>query len=118
MDDGFGHSFAPLHAKEAGAVAKGYWVISVRILDEARYFAYLEIATDAIDRLGGDMIIRSSDGIVGAGSPKPRIVVVAFPSVAAATEAFRDVAQQAAMLMFDKIAEYDLMIVEGHREDH
>lgn len=117
MDDGFGHSFTPQLAADTGTVVKGYWVISVRILDEARYFAYLEMASDAIDRLGGDMMIRSSDGIVGAGSPKPRIVVVAFPSMAAATEAFRSVAQHAAMLMFDGIAEYDITIVEGYRDD-
>jgi uncharacterized protein (DUF1330 family) len=116
MNDDFGHSFPPPRATAAERQNKGYWVISVRILDAARYNAYLEMATDAIDRLGGEIIIRSSEGIVGAGAPKPRIVVVAFPSMAAATEAFHDVAQQAAMLMFDKIADYDLMIVEGHHD--
>jgi uncharacterized protein (DUF1330 family) len=113
MDDNFGHSFARPHQAAAVGGVKGYWVISVRVIDQARYAAYLEMATDTIDRLGGDMIIRSSDGIVGAGDPKPRIVVVAFPSLAAAREAFESVAQQAAMLMFEGIADYDLTIVEG-----
>jgi uncharacterized protein (DUF1330 family) len=113
MNDEFGHSFARSVETINGVVTKGYWVISVRVLDQARYFAYLEMASDAIDRLGGDMIIRSSDGIVGAGNPKPRIVVVAFPSLAIAIEAFDSVSQQAAMLMFEGVAEYDLTIVEG-----
>ncbi len=117
LDDEFGHSFAQSTPVAADAAVKGYWVIAVRILNEARYFAYLEMASDAIDRLGGRMIIRSTDGIVGAGTPKPRIVVVEFASLAEATEAFRDVAQQAAMLMFDGIAEYDITIVEGYRDD-
>jgi uncharacterized protein (DUF1330 family) len=113
MNDEFGHSFAQLQPVANAASVKGYWVISVRVLDPARYAAYLEVAGDTIDRLGGDMIIRSSDGIIAAGDPKPRIVVVAFPSLAAAVEAFESVAQRATMLMFEGIAEYDLTIVEG-----
>jgi uncharacterized protein (DUF1330 family) len=113
MHDEFGHSFAQPRPVGGQGPGKGYWVISVRVLDQARYDAYLELATDTIDRLGGDLIIRSADGIVAAGNPKPRIVVVAFPSLATAREAFESVAQQAAMLMFEGIAEYDLTIVEG-----
>ena len=117
IDDDFGHSFARRAPVASDAPVKGYWVISVRILDEPRYFAYLEMASDAIDRLGGRMIIRSADGIVGAGTPKPRIVVVEFPSLHDATAAFRNVAQQAARLMFDGVAEYDITIVAGYLDD-
>jgi uncharacterized protein (DUF1330 family) len=113
MNDEFGHSFARPVEVARSVLTKGYWVISVRVLDQARYDAYLEAATDTIDRLGGDLIIRSSDGIVGAGTPKPRIVVVAFPSLATAIQAFESVSQRAAMLLFEGIAEYDLTIVEG-----
>lgn len=93
---------------------KGYWIISVRIIDEARYFAYLEIATDAIDRLGGRLVIRSPEVIVGAGAPKPRLVVVEFLSLADAQEAFNSIEMQAAMQMYDGIADLDLVIVEGY----
>ena len=113
MVDDFGHSYVPQIPLKRVGPKRGYWVISVRILDEARYFAYLDMATDAIDRLGGRMVIRSADVIVGAGTPKPRLVVVEFMSLAEAQEAFQDIAQQAAMLMFEGIAEYDLAIVEG-----
>jgi uncharacterized protein (DUF1330 family) len=114
MDDEFGHSFATANAVVRAGPAKGYWVISARVIDEARYIAYLEMATDAIDRLGGRMVIRSPNVCVGAGHPKPRLVVVEFMSVAEAQAAFQDVAQQAAMLMFDGIADYDVAIVEGY----
>ena len=114
MEEEFGHSFAVSRRPVRAGPKKGYWVISVRIIDEPRYFAYLEIATDAIDRLGGRMVIRSPNIIVGAGLPKPRLVVVEFMSLTEAKEAFRSIAQQAAMLMFDGIAEYDLAIVEGY----
>lgn len=117
LDGEFGHSFAQPSSRATNTSLKGYWVISVRILDEPRYFAYLEMASDAIDRLGGRMIIRSTDGYVGAGTPKPRIIVVEFPSLANADDAFGTVAQQAAMLMFEGIAEYDVTIVEGYRDD-
>ena len=114
MDEEFGHSYVASEPFRRDGPRRGYWVISVRILDEARYFTYLEAATDAIDRLGGRMVIRSPMVIVGAGTPKPRLVVVEFASLAEAEAAFEDIAQQAAMLLFDGIAEYDLAIVEGY----
>ena len=114
MEEEFGHSFVTPKPLTSNGPKRGYWVISVRILDQARYFTYLEIATDAIDRLGGHIIIRSPEVIVGAGSPKPRLVVVEFATFAEAQEAFQDIAQQAAMLIFDGIAEYDVAIVEGY----
>jgi len=113
MDNDYGHSFARPCPPAADCVPKGYWIISVRVLDKMRYDQYLDVAIDAIDRAGGDMIIRSDTGTIGAGSPKPRIVVVEFASLAAATDAFKSLAQQAAMLMYDQVADYDLLVVEG-----
>jgi len=113
MDEEFGHSFVPSQVFVRAGPKKGYWVISVRILDKARYFTYLEMAVDAIDQLGGRLVIRSPEVIVGSGSPKPRLVVVEFMSLTEALTAFQDIAQKAAMLMFEGIAEYDVAIVEG-----
>ncbi len=114
MEEEFGHSFVQSRPFKRDGPKRGYWVISVRVLDQARYFAYLEMAVDAIDRLGGRMVIRSAEVIVGAGAPKPRLVVVEFATLAEAEAAFQDIAQQAAMLMFEGIADYDLAIVEGY----
>jgi uncharacterized protein (DUF1330 family) len=114
MEDEFAHSYVSSEPYRRVGPKRGYWVISVRVLDEARYFTYLEAATDSIDWLGGRMVIRSPAVLVGAGKPKPRLVVVEFGSLADAQVAFQDIAQQAAMLLFDGIAEYDLAIVEGY----
>lgn len=114
MDEEFGHSFAKSQAIVREGPPKGYWVISVSVIDETRYFAYLEVASDAIDRLGGRMVVRSPKVIVGTGSPKPRLVIVEFMSVVDALAAFTDIAQQSAMLMYEGIADYDLAIVEGY----
>ncbi|WP_309663607.1 DUF1330 domain-containing protein [Tabrizicola sp.] len=114
MEEEFQPSFTKSKAFVREGPAKGYWVISVRIIDDGRYFTYLELASDAIDRLGGRIVIRSPKVIVGSGSPKPRLVVVEFMSLADAQAAFVDIAQQSAMLMYDGIAEYDLAIVEGY----
>jgi len=72
------------------------------------------MATEVIDQLGGQIIIRSPEVFVGAGSPKPRLVVVQFATLADAHAAFQDIAQQAAMLTFEGVADYDLAIVEGY----
>lgn len=113
MYEEFGHCYVQQIPVSRQGPQRGYWVISVRVLDQARYFTYLEMAIDAIDRLGGRMVIRSTDVIIGAGAPKPRLVVVEFMSLAVAEAALKNIAQQAAMLMFDGIAEYDLAVVEG-----
>ncbi|TAG11767.1 MAG: DUF1330 domain-containing protein [Rhodobacterales bacterium] len=114
MEDEFGQSFVNSPPFHRDGPKRGYWVISIRILDEARYFTYLEAAIDAIDSLGGRMVIRSPEVIVGVGTPKPRLVVVEFGSLADAQKAFEDIAQQTAMLLYEGIAEYDLAIVEGY----
>ena len=78
--DEYGHSFVQAKPFVREGPARGYWVISARVIDQARYFTYLEVAVDAIDRLGGRMVIRSAEVIVAAGAPKPRLVVVEFAS--------------------------------------
>lgn len=114
MDEEFGHSFAKLKAIVREGPPKGYWVISVSVFDEARYFAFLEVASDAIDRLGGRMVVRCPKVFVGTGSPKPRLIIVEFMSLADAQAAFTDISQQSAMLLYEGIADYDLAIVEGY----
>lgn len=113
MNDVNKHSFTRTDPNPKGVVAPGYWIINVRIHDLLRYERYLEMAIDAIDSGGGDLIIRTSDGFVAAGNPKPRLVVVKFSSYAVAMDAFASVSQQAALLVYDQIADYDVMIVEG-----
>lgn len=114
MEKEFVRGYVQSEAFERAGPKCGYWVISIRVLDPTRYFIYLEMAIDAIDRLGGRMVIRSPEVFVGAGTPKPRLVVVEFPTLEDALEAFKDVAQQTAMLMYDGVAEYALSIAEGY----
>lgn len=112
--DEYGHSFAPPHGSQDRGPLRGYWIISARVLDMQRYTAYLEVAVDVVDRLGGRMIIRTPQVFVAAGSPKPRLVVVQFADLADARSAFDDLSQQAAMLLYEGVAEYDVSIVEGY----
>jgi len=114
MEEEFGHCFVKPTVRKREGPARGYWVISVRIIDAVKYFLYLEMAVDAIDRLGGRMVIRCPDVTVGTGTPKPRLIVVEFPSLEQAKAAFGDVAQQAAMMVYEGTAEYDVAIVEGY----
>jgi uncharacterized protein (DUF1330 family) len=112
--DEYGHSFAPPHVFQDRGPLRGYWIISARVLDMQRYNAYLEVAVHVIDGLGGRMIIRTPQVFVAAGSPKPRLVVVQFANLADARAAFDDISQQAAMLLYEGVAEYDVSIVEGY----
>ncbi len=91
---------------------KGYWVALVDIKDPLRYGQAIEMGMDAMDRVGGRVIVRGT-GEVRVGSPKTRVVIVEFESLAEARARFEEPSYQAARDVFADIAEYDLLIVEG-----
>jgi uncharacterized protein (DUF1330 family) len=91
---------------------KGYWVALVRVKDPTRYSQYLAAGLEAMERTGGRIIVRGA-GEVRAGSPKERVVIVEFESLEEARERFEDPTYQAARDLYQDIADYDFLIVEG-----
>ena len=93
---------------------KGYWISAYRsISNPDAVAAYAKLAGPAIAAGGGRFLARGTAAQVYEAGIKERIVVVEFPSVAAAVATHDGPAYQAALKVFNKAGERDLRIVEG-----
>lgn len=95
-------------------MAKAYWVVCYRkVLDPAKVDAYRKLAGDAIESAGGRFIVRGSPATTYEAGLAERVVIVEFPSVAAATAAHDSPAYREALKALDGGAERDMRVVEG-----
>jgi uncharacterized protein (DUF1330 family) len=95
-------------------MAKGYWISAYRsISNPDAVAAYAKLAGPAIAAGGGKFLARGLAAHAYEAGIKERIVVVEFPSVAAAVATHDGPAYQAALKVFNNAGERDLRIVEG-----
>lgn len=93
---------------------KGYWVSAYRsVSNPDGVAAYAKLAGPAIQAGGGKFLARGNPAQAYEAGQKERIVIIEFPSVAAAQACHDGEAYQAALKVFGKSAERDLRIVEG-----
>jgi uncharacterized protein (DUF1330 family) len=93
---------------------KGYWISAYRsISNPDAVAAYAKLAGPAIAAGGGKFLARGTAAHVYEAGIKERIVIVEFPSVAAAVATHDGPAYQAALKVFNNAGERDLRIVEG-----
>jgi len=95
-------------------MAKGYWVSLYRsIKNPDAVAAYAKLAGPALAAAGGKFLARGVAAAAYEAGIKERLVVIEFPSVAAAIAAHDGEAYQAALKVFANAGERDLRIVEG-----
>jgi len=95
-------------------MAKAYWVSSYRsISNPEAVAAYAKLAGPALAAAGGKFLARGVAAQAYEAGIKERIVVIEFPSVAAAIAAHDSSAYQAALKVFNNAGERDFRIVEG-----
>ena len=95
-------------------MAKGYWVSLYRsISNPDAVAAYAKLAGPALAAAGGKFLARGVAAAAYEAGIKERLVVIEFPSVAAAIAAHDGEAYQAALKVFNNAGERDLRIVEG-----
>ncbi len=92
---------------------KGYWVAHGTIRDPQAYDAYRAANAAALARYGARFLVRGGAQDVVEGQARPRLVVIEFPSLQAATECYHSPEYQAAKALRDPVSEADLVIVEG-----
>ena len=93
---------------------RGYWVTTYRsITDQNALAAYAKLAGPALSAAGGKFLARGVAAQAYEAGIKERIVVIEFPSVAAAIAAHDSPAYQAALKVFNNAGERDFRIVEG-----
>jgi uncharacterized protein (DUF1330 family) len=95
-------------------MAKAYWVVAYRsISDPAALAAYAKISLPAIEAGGGKILARGMPAKTFENGMNERIVLVEFPSAAAAIAAYGSDAYKVALKVLGNAADRDIRIVEG-----
>jgi len=69
-------------------MAKGYWVVNVDVSDIDAYNQYRAFVGPFLEARGARFVVRGGQSEVVEGAVYPRVVVVEFPSYAAAVAAY------------------------------
>jgi uncharacterized protein (DUF1330 family) len=96
-------------------MANAYWIATYRAIHDPEAFAaYAKLAGPAIQAAGGRFLARGTAAQAYEGGVAQRVVLVEFPSVAAAVAAHDSPAYgEALRALGDKAVDRDLRIVEG-----
>lgn len=95
-------------------MAKAYWVATYNsIKDPNKLAAYAKLAGPAIEAAGGKFLARGNPAQVYENAANQRIVIIEFPSVAAATGAHDSPAYQEALRALGDGADRGIRIVES-----
>jgi uncharacterized protein (DUF1330 family) len=95
-------------------MAKAYWVTTYRsVSNPDALAAYAKLAGPAITAGGGQFLARGNPAKVYENGVMQRIVILEFPSVAAATAAHDSPAYQEALKALGNAADREIRIVEG-----
>lgn len=91
-----------------------YIVVDCEVTDPARYEQYKQLAPPAIARYGGRYLVRGGASAVLEGDWQPkRVVILEFPSLAAAKEFYDSPEYRAARAVRVDAARMNLVAVEG-----
>ena len=95
-------------------MAKCYWVsVYKAIHDQEKFMAYAKLAKPALEGAGGRFLARGEPSQVYENGIKQRVVLLEFPSVAAAVAAHDSPAYAKALDALGDAADREIRIVEG-----
>lgn len=95
-------------------MAKGYVVVVARRAEQEALARYRELSTQAVAEHGGRFLARGGRFEVLEGDWQPaRVVVVEFPSFAAAKAFYDSETYRQARQAREGLAEFDMLVVEG-----
>jgi uncharacterized protein (DUF1330 family) len=95
-------------------MTKGYWVALVDVSDPDGYKAYMAENATALRKFGGRFLARGGKSERPEGQTRSRVVVIEFPSYAAALECYRSSEYARALALREGKSVMDLAIVEGY----
>ena len=93
---------------------KGYWIAFADVTDPEGYKAYIAANAEAFRKYGGRFLVRGGGAETPEGQPRSRVVVIEFPTHAAALECYASPEYAAAMALRQGKAVMDLAIVPGY----
>jgi uncharacterized protein (DUF1330 family) len=93
---------------------KGYWIVQVDVPEAEAYKPYLAANQAPFGQFGARYLVRGGRRDVMEGKARSRIVVLEFPSFAAALACYRSLEYQAAKKLRQGVAEADVIVAEGY----
>jgi uncharacterized protein (DUF1330 family) len=96
------------------ASKKGYWIAQIDVPDIETYKPYLKANQMPFGKFGAGYLVRGGRREVMEGKARSRMVVLEFPSFAAALACYRSPEYQAAKKLREGQAEADIIVVEGY----
>lgn len=95
-------------------MTKGYWVAFADVSDPEGYKAYIAENAAAFRKYGGRFLTRGSKVEAPEGKPRSRVVVIEFPTYAAALDCYHSPEYARAIALRQGKSVMDLAIVEGY----
>jgi uncharacterized protein (DUF1330 family) len=95
-------------------MTKGYWVAFADVTDPEGYKAYITANAEAFRKYGGRFLVRGGKAETPEGKPRSRVVVIEFPTYAAAVECYHSPEYAGAIDLRQGKAILDLAIIEGY----
>ena len=93
---------------------KAYWVATYRAIhNQDKFMAYAKLAGPALQAAGGRFLARGNPAQVYDNAVAGRVVLIEFPSVAAATAAHDTAAYGEALRALGDAVDREIRIVEG-----
>jgi uncharacterized protein (DUF1330 family) len=93
---------------------KGYWIAQIDVPDLETYKPYLTANQMPFGKFGARYLVRGGGREVMEGKARSRIVVLEFPSFAAALACYRSPEYQVAKKLREGQADADIIVVEGY----
>ncbi len=111
----FFHAAAAMAEEPSLAVPKGYAVAEISVTDAEAYMAYVAAVGPLVEKFGGIYIVRGGETVAKeGGAPNGRIVVIEFPSLAAARAFYESPDYQAILPIRLNTATSRVYLVEGY----
>jgi uncharacterized protein (DUF1330 family) len=92
---------------------KGYWIARVDVRDPEGYKDYIAAAKPAFERFGARFLVRGGSAHALEGPGRARNVVIEFESLKQAQDCYDSPEYQHAKSIRNKVADSDLVLVEG-----
>ena len=93
---------------------KGYWVASIDVRDADTYQKYREALAVPFREFGGTLLTRGGQSEQVEGRLRARVIIIEFPSYAAALACYRSSSYQDAKKLRLDASDADVVILEGY----
>lgn len=93
---------------------KAYVIVQETIVDEGKFAEYRAQVLPTVEAFGGEFVIRGGHWTLVEGEwPRPRLVIIAFPSREAAEGWYKSAAYQKLLPLRLEASQSDLIIADG-----